>query len=433
VRTTTWLRDLAAHAAVLALAASCTNSGMISGSGADGGAETGADGSVLPDASIPPGSNTPTVLADGSECFEGSYTPFWGDLHTHLKNHTDPVTCDNSAQELFDAGVERGLNFLHITEHVWRLTATGLSACKEAAAASTTATFRPGCGFETNVVMADGSYSGHANAFFAPNNHNTDTSDSVGEDFFGAGGKGAFYAYVADAQGIGQINHPNSDEDGWPDRARQHADDSIDVVEVSGSCGGCADRDAAAITTFLQLVEEGWRIGPSMNSDTHCLTPGRRTGLWVVEGDQPVIGAIDGHRTFVQSYDPEGGRNNQLSMHMAKPTDDGETHQCWIGSRLARPEGGAAVLRVRLRGPMVTDGVPGSIAVKIFARGHGVASPLASAVCGADESACTCDGDGCVWQLEGVETADTGWLVAYAESTVGEARRWSLTSPIWLF
>lgn len=438
------IRTATASVGVLLFAAGCLDGGLISGGGddddddpsGDAGGDPGSpgDGGVMPDASIPPGSNTPSMLEDGSECYEGSYTPFWGDLHAHLKNHTDPVTCDYTAAEMFEEARTRGLNFLQVTEHVWRLTAGGLSACKDAAAAATTETFRPGCGFETNVGMADGSYSGHANAFFVPSNHNTDPSDAVGEDFYGAGGKGSFFDYVAGARGLGQINHPNSDEDGWPDRAAQYADPAIDVVEVSGSCGGCADRDAAAITSFLTFVEQGWRVGPSMNSDTHCLTPGRRTGMWVVPDDSPFIGALEGHRTFVQSYDPPVGENNELSFHMAASTSDGVTHQCWMGSRLARPADGSAELRVRLRGPLVAEAAGGSIAMKIFARGRGVDAPLASAVCGEGDSECICEGDRCTWSLAGgVPADDTDWLVAYAESSVGGMVEWTLSAPIWLF
>jgi hypothetical protein len=435
-------RAAGTSAVFLLFVASCLNEGLISGGGSEGDGESSdggdgpgalADGGSMPDASIPPGSNTPSMLDDGSECFEGTYTPFWGDLHAHLKNHTEPVTCDYTAQEMFDEGVRRGLNFLHVTEHVWRLTAGGLAACKEAASAATSETFRPGCGFETNVGMANGTYSGHGNAFFVPSNHNSNTSDAEGEDFYGADGKGSFYDFIDGAQGLGQINHPNSTEDGWPDRAGQYADPAIDLVEVSGSCGGCADRDAAAITTFLTFLAQGWRVGPSMNSDTHCLGPGRRTGLWVVPDDHPFIGAVEGHRSFVQSYDPPIGSNNELSLHMAVDASDG-THQCWMGSRLARPADGSAELRVRLRGPLVSDGAAGSIAMKIFARGAGMDSPLASAVCDEAGSACTCDGDRCVWDLSaGVAVAGTEWLVAYAESSVGGMVEWTLTAPVWLF
>jgi len=427
-------------AALLLFAASCLDGGLISGGGAadddpsgDGGGEPGdvADGGVMPDASIPAGSNTPAVLEDGSECFEGAYTPYWGDLHAHLQNHTVPVSCSHTAAEMFDAGVQRGLNFLLITEHVWRLTSTGLAACEAAADAIITDTFRPGCGFETNVGMADGSYSGHANAFFVPNNHNTNTSDAVGEDFYGAGGKSSFYSYVRGSSDLGQINHPNSEEDGWPDRGAQYVSSSIKLVEVSGSCAGCADRDAAAITAFLGFLDQGWQVGPSMNSDTHCLTPGRRSGLWVVPDDHPVIGAIQGHRSFVQSYDPPGGENNQFSLRMAVDTSDGVTHQCWQGSHLARPE--SAELRVVLRGPLVTDGAPGSIAMKIFAHGHGIDAPLASAVCDQPGSPCTCKDDHCTWVAEGISADGSDWLVAYAESSVGGMIEWTLTAPVWLF
>lgn len=423
--------------ALAALACSCVDPGHISGSastGGDGGDPSApvADSGSLPDQSNLPGSNTPTVLSDGSECFEGTYTPFWGDLHAHLKNHTTPVTCSNTASQLLDAAKERGLNFLHITEHVWRLTAAELTACKEAAAAANTDTFRPGCGFETNVVMANGSYSGHANAFFAPSNHNADASDAFGEDFFGAGGKRDFYTFVGDSSGLGQINHPNHDEDGWPDRSAAHVDDSVAVVELSGSCGGCADRDAAAITTFLAMLDAGWRIGPSMNSDTHCLTPGRRTGLWVVPDDRPVRAALDGRRTFVQSREPTGAASNALGFAMRKVTDDATPHDCWIGSRLARPASDTAAVVVTLRGPMVTDGASGSITMKLFARDRGVASPLATTVC-EPGAACTCDDDTCTWSFADLPLSDTDWLVAYAESTVTDANTWTLTAPIWLF
>ena len=104
-----------------------------------------------------------------------------------------------------------------------------------------------------------------------------------------------------------------------------------------------------------------------------------------------------------------------------------------MGSRLVRPPGGTAELRVRLRGPLVTDGAPGSIAMKIFARGAGVDSPLASAACGEAGSACTCDRDRCVWDLADVPTAESDWLVAYAESSVDGAVEWALSAPVWLF
>jgi hypothetical protein len=411
--------------------------GEISGhraAGDDGGGPAGpvADSGLLPEVSNFPGSNTPSVLSDGSECFEGTYTPFWGDLHAHLRNHTKPITCSHTAQELLATGKERGLNFIHVTEHVWRLTAGELADCKEAAAAASTDTFRPGCGFETNVVMADGSYSGHANSLFAPSNHNADTSDAVGEDFFGVGGKRDFYTFVGDSSGLGQINHPNHDEDGWPDRAAAYVDESVAVVELSGSCGGCADRDAAAITTFLAMLDAGWHIGPSMNSDTHCLTPGRRTGLWVVPDDQPVRAALEGRRTFVQSREPTGAVNNELSFVMRKVTNDETTHECWMGSRLARPAGDEAAVRISLRGPMVTDGTSGSITMKVFARGSGFANPLASAVC-EPGAACTCDSDVCTWEIAGVPIADTDWLVAYAESSIADEVGWALTAPVWLF
>ena len=41
--------------------------------------------------------------------------------------------------------------------------------------------------------------------------------------------------------------------------------------------------------------------------------------------------------------------------------DDDTIHECWMGSRLARPAGDEAAVRVTLRGPMVTDGASGSI------------------------------------------------------------------------
>ncbi len=416
--------------------AGCVGAGALDQRGPrDDGGEGSADDPADPPGDAPWGaaseagapSDEPTTLADGGSCFEGAFTPFWGDLHVHLADHETPTVCEYSAEAVLAEAQARGLGFIGVTEHVWRTTAGELSTCKEAALASVTESFRPHCGFETNVVMADGSYSGHANALWAPSNHNTDAADADGEDFAGASGKQNLYAFIDDGDAVGQINHPNHEEDGWPDRAARHASGAMDLVEMSGSCGGCADRDAAALATYLALLDAGWRLGPSMNSDTHCMKPGRRTGLWVA--NSIVKAGLRNHRSFVQSYDPPAGEDNQLALFMRADDADGTTRACWMGSSLARPAGDA-VLRIRLRGHMVTAGAPGSVTMQVLAHGAGGDAPLATAVCGAG-SACTCDAGTCTWEPE-VPAAGTDWLVARAASEVDGNPRWAVSSPLWL-
>jgi hypothetical protein len=427
----------AAWALAVALLAGCVDPGRISPSGGDGGGKpdspTGDDGpgtgtSWGAEGDALPGSDTPIELPDGSTCFEGQLTPFHGDLHVHLADHETPQVCNDSAAEVIAEAAARGLGFVGITEHVWRTTAAELTACEEAALASVTDTFRPSCGFETNVVMADGSYSGHANALWSRTNHDVDTSDADGEDFTGASGKQDFEAFVDAHDAVGQINHPNHEEDGWPDRAATYASDAIDLVELNGGCGGCDDRDARAIRAYAAFLDAGWRIGPTMDSDTHCKKPGRRTGAWVA--GSIVKRALRNHRTFVQSYEPPAGADNELGLFMRKDAPD-RVHACWMGSSLARPDGGVVTLRLRLRGHLVTAAAPGSIAVAILARDHGEDAPLATATCGAD-GPCTCDGDTCTWEPE-VMAADTDWLVAHAQADVEGMRRWAVSAPVWLF
>lgn len=81
---------------------------------------------------------------------------------------------------------------------------------------------------------------------------------------------------------------------------------------------------------------------------------------------------------------------------------------------------------------MVTDAAPGSVAMRILARGHGLADPLATATCGG-EADCACDGETCTWKLDELPATDTDWFVAYAESVVDGEKVWALTAPVWLF
>ena len=239
-------------------------------------------------------------------CEKGAMEPWLGDVHTHT-SYSDGIKLP--ADLFAEARDDVGLDFTVLTDHGAASTTTEYSNCKKAATSATSAKFVAACGFEISMKDAQGAVIGHGNVLFAdkvlpyPANHK------------------AFYALLAGCKGcLGQINHPASVKFPWTNETWSSVGDPVlALCEFNGA------TFAASLAKYQSLLDHGWHLAPSMNSDTHALTPGsgsKRTGLFAATLDLASIKeAIKGRRMFA------GNAGNGASLRL-------QAEDCWMGARL---------------------------------------------------------------------------------------------------
>jgi hypothetical protein len=239
-------------------------------------------------------------------CLKGAMKPWLGDVHTHT-SYSDGTELP---PDLFSEARDKvGLDFAVLTDHGAKQTTTEYANCKKAAASATSASFVAACGFEISMKNTSGNVIGHGNVLFA---------DKVSP--YPADHK-AFYALLAACKGcLGQINHPASDKFPWTNDTWSSVGDPVLALS---EFNGATLTDALA--KYHSLLDHGWHLAPSMNSDTHTLTPGsgsKRTGVFSETLDLASIkAAIKQHRTFA------GNVGNGGSLKLL-------AEDCWMGARL---------------------------------------------------------------------------------------------------
>ena len=239
-------------------------------------------------------------------CITDAMIPLLGDLHTHT-SYSDGT---GLPEEMFAlARDEVGLDFLLVTDHVEHLTTEEFSLCKKAAKAATQASFLGLCAFEIATNAPNKQRLGHANVFFSPGFIEKSTNLD------------GLYDKIAACDGcLAQINHPASTDFPWTgDNVVAKVDEKMALAELNGAA------QAAARAYYFKLLDGGWHVAPTWNSDTHSMNPsagGRRSGLFASALDEASIkAAITERRTFA------GNTGNGGSLAL-------DAQGCWMGVRL---------------------------------------------------------------------------------------------------
>ncbi len=259
-------------------------------------------------------------------CIQGDFKVYWGNLHAHT-HYSDGKLTPGAA---FAHARNAGLDFMWVTDHRERLTATEWSACRaQANSANEPGEFAAGCGYEMSIMSTTGQKRGHLNALF------------TGKFMKKPVGMQALYSALADCSPcVGQWNHPP-----WPGRFLDYkyyaaGKGSMRLMELSGGGTWNAKWDS-----FFTAVRKGWTISPSANEDNHSINWGdskRATGVWATGLSRTAIRkAVRKRRTFAAFDD---------TAWIRMKADD----VCWMGSVL---EGlGSTVLTVKARDRKSSDG-----------------------------------------------------------------------------
>ncbi len=334
---------------------------------------------------------TPHLLGYDASVFEpvtrGCRTepmlPLLGDLHAHT-SFSDGT---GLPAEMFALARDTvGLDFLFVTDHVEKLTNDDLSKCRAAAKAATQPAFLGLCGYEISTKSPDGDRLGHANVLFPDGMLGPSTSLA------------GLYDKIAACEGcLAQINHPASTDYPWTgDQVAAKVDSAMALAELNGA------TQVAARARYFELLDGGWHVAPSWNSDTHAMDPakdGRRTGLFATSLEEVSIAeAIAERRTFA------GNTGNGGSLAL-------DAQGCWMGVRLQ----GFLQATFHVR---AVDAAAGFSDVTLRSRG------------GADVHTFDCAGQ---TECEATATLDVDpaqrYVVAYATRTDG---KWMVSAPVWI-
>ena len=318
-------------------------------------------------------------------CETGEMSPYLGDLHTHT-SYSDGIELPKDLFEEARVGV--GLDFAIVTDHGAALTASEFSGCRTAASAATEADkFLGLCGFEVSIKSASGSTLGHSNILFPA-------------DLFPYPPTlAALYDRLSDCDGcLAQINHPASEKYPWTgNKVASKADATVALAELNGNTADIA------VEKYFALLDGGWHVAPSWNSDTHALEPskgGRRTGVLATSLDEADIkAAIAARRTFA------GNAGNGAFITL-------DAEGCWMGVRLQGYLAGTFTVQA-------VDAAVGFDSIELLSNGGALVHTWDCA----GQTTCT----GAV-TLE-VDPAEQSYVVAYATRSDG---KWMLSAPVWL-
>jgi len=251
-------------------------------------------------------------------CLQGTFTPYFGNFHSHTSNSDGEGDPDTAFAYARDVG---GLDILAVTDHLEQLYYyyTGVPSdeypkCRASAVAASTGTFLGICGYEygsarmPNLIES----AGHSNVFF-----NDKLFPMVQTDFHD------YYASVAACpQCITQFNHPGDES---LNQTFNHFEfdpsvyQQMALYEFNGA-GPVWDL-------FFEALAAGWWLSPAFNQDNHSANWGtandNRTGVFMASLDiQSLYDAFAQRRTFAASD------KNAVIIFMAQDV-------CWMGSRLS--------------------------------------------------------------------------------------------------
>jgi hypothetical protein len=300
-----------------------------------------------------------------------------GDLHAHTANSDGKGT---PAQGFAYAKKTSGLDFLILTDHTAKVSATEWTGCHKAAdAANDPGTFIADCGFET---LAGGI--GHSNVVFNGNARFQPTTPA------------AYYTDIAGCTAcVAQINHPESPKFLWTDFTYvSKAKSNLALYEFNGG-GSLTEK----LTTYVGALGKGWHLAPTHNGDNHAGTPGAggdRSGFWVTDITRKSLQTAMRERRSFGTADA----NSQLRMMVGS---------CWMGSVLKGVK--HATIDVS-----VDDTNDGFDRIVLLGKGNKVLSTIQ---CGEKK---TCSGS-----VE-LDLTPPTWVFAYAIQHDGDAM---VGAPIW--
>jgi len=270
------------------------------------------DGEAIPDAAeaedLPP-EELPPVKPPG--CIEGSFQPYWGNLHAH----TSFSDGEGTPEEAFAyARTVAGLDIQIITDHLEQIyLPTRWADCKEQADdAYLPGTFLAACGYEygSGFILPLFLSTGHNNVFF--NDELFPIVQTDFHDFYGS--------LVGCATCVASFNHPgDSATQTWSSFEYVPAvDPKMNLFEFN--------TDGNAWDLFFQALDAGWHISPLYNQDNHSANWGtsndNRSGFFLAELSRDALhDAMNEHRSFAT-------RDKNASIKLIAQD------ACWMGSIL---------------------------------------------------------------------------------------------------
>lgn len=349
-------------------------------------AEEEADGDDVEDGG--PEETTDDGGAGPAGCIEGTFQPYFGNLHSHTGNSDGEGSPSEAYAYARDVA---GLDIMVVTDHLEQLyLGFGMyEGCLDDA----DAVYVPGsyvtlCGFEYGTGRAPSliGSTGHNNVFFSPRRF-----PALQVDFHD------FYAsLVGCAECVGQYNHPgDSADEHW-----NHFEYFADVDERMSLFEFNSEGDAWGL--FFQALDNGWHVSPAWDQDNHSANWGtandHRSGFWLATLDRDSLkDAMLRNRSFSTA-----DRNATIRM-LAEGT-------CWMGSVLS----GYPLLALEV----VADDEDGEgfSAIELY----GPAQTLLETHDCADSAPCTADFSRTV--------DEAGYVVARALQTDGDIL---IAGPIW--
>jgi hypothetical protein len=195
----------------------------------------------------------PGALGAGKPLPAPSYTPFFGDLHSHTEI-SDGAGLPADAYAAAKAG---GASFLAVTDHSNQISPEEWAALKATAAGFTDATFVAMPSYEITRAW------GHMNAYNVPDLTFKKTGNQGGRQDI----MSDYYDWLSGYSGASaQWNHPtiySKEFDGFayytPER-----DAVVNLLEVVN------DSDPGDFeSSYVKALDLGWHVMPSAGSDTH--------------------------------------------------------------------------------------------------------------------------------------------------------------------
>ena len=325
--------------------------------------------------------------AGGQGCIQGSFSPYYGNLHAHT-SYSDG---EKTPQDAFAwARDQAGLDIMAVTDHLEQvMIPTRWSDCKAAAnAANAPGSFVALCGFEYATFSTPPISTGHNNVFFSDglmNPTNYDVSD-------------VYDSLAACPTCIGQFNHPGDDAtQTWNNFDFVAAvDDRLTLFEFNG--GG------PVWDLYFQALQQGWHVSPMNDQDNHSADWGtkndHRSGFFLASLDRSSLWDAMKHRRTFQTLD----KNASIRLMAG---------DCWMGSILKGY--GQVAFECGATDPDSSDGFA---TIELFGPGKQL---LGSVDCQGQQSC----------QLSGVsvDSSAVAFVVARATQLDGDQL---VAAPIWL-
>jgi hypothetical protein len=200
----------------------------------------------------------PGALGAGKPVPGPSYTPFFGDLHSH----TEISDGGGLPAEAYAAAKAGGASFLAVTDHSNQVSPEEWAGLKATAAAFTDATFVAMPSYEITRAW------GHMNAYNVPDLTFKKTGNQGGRQDI----MSDYYDWLAGYPGASsQWNHPTTyskEFDGFAYRTDAR-DAVVNLLEIFNYGNYGYYKIADFESSYIKALDLGWHVMPSANSDTH--------------------------------------------------------------------------------------------------------------------------------------------------------------------